>query len=355
MAGGIEKPPRKQRFRNMKQIAVQNSIGMVLAHDVTLIIPGRFKGPAFKRGHVIQEADIGRLLDMGKEHIAVLDLQPGWVHEDEAALRLANAAAGQGIKLSEPSEGKVDLFAGFGGLLKINVAGLKALNAIPNLIMATLHTGRLVEPGEKIAGTRIIPLTIEEAALQAAETACGEHGPIALIKPLQARTVGIVTTGSEVFHGRIADKFGPVVMQKFSELGSAILRQELVSDQADMTVKAIKSLINDGADLIAVTGGMSVDPDDRTPASIRRTGAEVAFYGAPVLPGAMFMLAYLGDIPIIGLPGCVMYHKTSIFDLLVPRILAGELLRREDIIGLGHGGLCTACETCRYPQCGFGK
>lgn len=339
----------------MKLIPVEEAIGMVLSHDVTAIVPGRFKGPAFKRGHVIQANDVNRLRDLGKENIAVLDLGPGWVHEDDAAHRLASAAAGTGISLSAPSEGRVDLIASRDGLLKIDVDRLNAINAIADIMMATRHTDRLVRGGQVVAGTRIIPLTIEDTVLQTAEHLCTPEEPVVAVKSVQQKIVGIITTGSEVYHGRIQDKFGPVVKEKIAALGSRVLRQILVPDDMDMTIAAIRALMREGADMVIITGGMSVDPDDLTPGSIRATGAEVISYGAPVLPGAMFMLAYLGDIPIIGLPGCVMYHEASIFDLVIPRILAGERLQREDIIVLGHGGMCLGCDDCRFPACGFGS
>jgi hypothetical protein len=339
----------------MKLIPVHNAVGMVLGHDITEIVPGRFKGPAFKRGHVIRPEDVNRLRDLGKENIAALDLGPGWLHEDDAAQRLATAAAGEGIVLSAPSEGKVNLMASCDGLLKINVDRLGGINAIADVMMATLHTNQLVSRGRIVAGTRIIPLTIKNETIQAAEAHCRVNDPVVAIRPVRPHLVGLITTGSEVYHQRIADRFGPVVTQKVAALGSRMLRQIYVPDDISMTVAAIEALIGEGAQVVMITGGMSVDPDDLTPSSIRATGADVITYGAPVLPGAMFMLADLGGVPIMGLPGCVMYHETSIFDLVVPRILAGERLTREDITSLGHGGMCIGCEDCRYPVCGFGK
>jgi hypothetical protein len=328
---------------------------MVLGHDITEIVPGRFKGPAFKRGHVIRPEDVNRLRDLGKENIAALDLAAGWLHEDDAAHRLATAASGEGIALSAPSEGKVNLIASCDGLLKINVDRLNGINAVADVMMATLHTHQLVKSGRIVAGTRIIPLTIKDETIKAAEAHCRPDDPVVSIRPVRPHVVGLITTGSEVYHKRIEDQFGPVIMKKVSSLGSRILRQIYVPDDISMTVGSIEVLIREGAQIVLITGGMSVDPDDLTPSSIRASGAEVITYGAPVLPGAMFMLAYLGGVSIIGLPGCVMYHEASIFDLVVPRILAGERLTRDDIISLGHGGMCLGCEECRYPTCGFGK
>ena len=339
----------------MKQVPVADAVGMVLGHDITRIVPGEFKGPAFKKGQVITAADIPRLLEIGKEHVFAFDLADGNVHEDDAALRIARAAAGPGLTLTEPVEGKVNLVASQAGLLKVRAAPLCRLNAIEDVMFATLHNNRPVNSQTPVAGTRVIPLTVGEETVAAAEAVCGSDFPLIEVRPFISCKVGVVTTGSEVYHGRIADRFGPVLHGKFAELGSTVIRQVFVSDDVDMTANAICSLRDEGAQLIAVTGGMSVDPDDQTPAGIRAAGGNVVTYGAPVLPGAMFMLAYLGDVPVVGLPGCVMYYRTSIFDLTVPRLLTGERLTRADIITMGHGGFCSACDPCRYPACAFGK
>jgi molybdopterin biosynthesis enzyme len=240
-------------------------------------------------------------------------------------------------------------------LLKIDVEGLHRINDIEGVVFATLHTLQPVLEGEKLAGTRIVPLVTEEKRIEKVEAICREHRPVVQVLPFAPYRVGVVTTGTEVYSGRIPDGFGPVVRRKFAALGSTVFRQELVSDDVEMTVAAIRRLLEDGAQMIAVTGGMSVDPDDRTPASIRAAGGVEVVYGAPVLPGAMFLLAYIGAVPVLGLPGCVMYHRHSIFDLVVPRILAGEAVSRENIVALGHGGLCRDCVDCRYPACSFGK
>jgi molybdopterin biosynthesis enzyme len=339
----------------MKAIPVQEAVGTVLCHDITRIVPGQSKGPAFRRGHIVMEKDIPLLLDIGKANLYVFDPQDGFVHEDEAAVRLGRAAAGLGITLSSPKEGKVTLTASHDGLLSIDVAALTLLNSIEEVSFGTIHTHQFVKKGRVLAGTRVIPLAVEEQILRDAEEICGNHAHIVQVRPLKKAEVGVVTTGSEVYSGRIKDGFGPVLRRKFAELGSRVLDQVFVSDEVDMTIAAIFGLMEKGADFIAVTGGMSVDPDDQTPSAIRKTGAEIIAYGAPTFPGAMFLLAYLGNVPIVGLPGCVMYHKASIFDLIIPRILAGEQVGREDIIALGHGGLCENCESCRYPACGFGK
>jgi hypothetical protein len=339
----------------MKAIPVAEAVGMVLGHDVTRIIPGKEKGPAFRKGHIIREEEIPEFLSIGKENIYVLDLPPGMLHEDDAANRIARAAVGDGIRLSDPVEGRVNMIADADGLLKIDVDGLKRINSLGQIAFSTLHTYQPVREGQAVAGTRVVPLIIDENEVAEAEAVCAAVAPLIQVKAYKACRVGVVTTGSEVYHGRIKDGFGPVVEKKFKALGSRVIRQILVSDDPQMTVDAIHALIADGAEMIMVTGGMSVDPDDQTPASIRAAGGQVISYGAPVFPGAMFMLATIGDIPVAGLPGCVMYYPTSIFELVIPRLLAGEMLTADDIAAMGHGGLCAGCKQCRYPVCGFGK
>jgi len=339
----------------LKVVDVDDSVGMVLGHDITRIVPGECKGPAFKKGHVIEEKDIALLKDLGKEHIYTLSLGPDQVHENDAALRIARSAAGDGLRLGAPSEGKVDLFATGSGLLKINVEGLNQVNRVDEIVFATLHGFQPVTEGLKVAGTRIVPLVTDDAKVVRVEAICRQFFPLIQVRPFQSWKVAVVTTGSEIFHGRIKDGFGPVLREKFAALGSTVIRQDFVADDVDLTVGAIEQAIADGAQLVAVTGGMSVDPDDQTPASIRAAGGRVVTYGAPVLPGAMFMLAYIGEVPVVGLPGCVMYYRASIFDLVIPRLLAGETVTRADITVLGHGGLCSGCESCRWPVCGFGK
>ena len=338
----------------MKQVNVQDAVGTVLAHDLTQIIPGEYKGPKFKKGHEITADDIPVLLSMGKKHLFVLEKDDTDVHENDAAYRIASKAAGENISLSEPSEGKIELRAEVDGLLKIDRERLYKLVAQDEIMFATIHDNIVVRKGQKLAGTRIIPLFVAEAVMQEAEALLAA-GPIISIIPLKNMKVGVVTTGSEVYSGLIEDAFGPVLVKKFGALGSTVVKQLFADDDEDMIADCIRQLVDEGMDIIGITGGMSVDPDDRTPSGIRKAGGEVVSYGAPVLPGAMFMLSYIGDVPVVVLPGCVMYSRTSIFDLIVPRLLTGERVCKEDINKLAVGGLCLNCETCTYPVCGFGK
>lgn len=338
----------------MKTVAVYDAVGMVLAHDMTQIIPGKFKGSRFKKGYIIREEDIPVLLEMGKVNIFVLELGDNDIHEDEAAMRIARAAAGTGIELKVKNEGKVELVAKHDGLLQIDTDKLMELIDDDEIMFATLHRNQTVKQGQVVGGTRVIPLFVSNDIVVKAEEVCKDK-PIIRVAELKPFKVGLVTTGSEIYHGRIQDGFGPVLKEKFRALGSTVVKQVFSDDDDKMIADCIKQLIEEGVDMVAVTGGMSVDPDDRTPSGIRKAGGEVVIYGAPVLPGAMFLLAYIGDIPVIGLPGCVMYYKASIFDLIVPRILAGDRPTRKDIKLLVHGGLCRNCGECTYPDCSFGK
>lgn len=344
--------------QQQREILVTEAVGTVLCHDITHIIPGhgadRCKGPLFRKGHVITEADIPKLLSVGKEHIYAFDLPPGGLHENDAAHRISRAASGRNILFTDPVEGRINLVAGITGLLKVDVARLSHINALDQIALATLHTNQVVTEGQSVAGTRVVPLIIEEEHVRRVEEMCAA-GPVVQVLPLKPHRVGMVTTGSEVYSGRIKDGFGPVLREKFARLGSEVFRQILASDHVEIIVAAIRLLLDQEADMIVVTGGMSVDPDDRTPLAIRQAGAEITVYGTPVFPGAMFLIGHIGQVPVLGLPGCVMYHRASIFDLVVPRLLAGEEVSREDVAALGHGGFCAACPECRFPICPFGK
>lgn len=337
----------------LSTVRVQDAVGSVLCHDITRIVPGEGKGPVFRKGHRVTADDIPVLLRVGKEYLYVYEPHADLLHEDDAARRIAAAVAGPNLTLTEPKEGRIDFRATCQGLLHIDVAALTAVNSLGQISLATLHSMQEVQPGQPVGGTRVIPLLIDTAPIEALEAAV--PAPIVNVRPFKACRVGVVTTGSEIYHGRIKDAFGPVIRDKFQRLGSSIAGQAFTSDEISLTSAAIEKFVTDGADMIVVTGGMSVDPDDRTPASIRAAGGRVVTYGSPTFPGAMFLLAYIDTVPVLGLPGCVMYHKASIFDLIVPRLLAGLDVSAGDIAALGHGGYCAACPECRYPLCHFGK
>ncbi|MCR5215537.1 MAG: molybdopterin-binding protein [Lachnospiraceae bacterium] len=342
----------------MKLVKTEDSVGQVLCHDITQIIPGTYKGPVFRKGHVITEEDIPVLLSVGKEHLYVWEKKEGILHEDEAAEILKEICFNDHMLASEPKEGKIEITAAEDGVFKINRDALIRVNSLGEMMIATIHGDFWVKKGEKLAAMRVIPLVIEEEKMEAAKKAAG-NSPILSLLPTKHRKVGIVTTGSEVFKGRIKDAFGPAIMKKLQFFDTEIMGQKILDDDMQGITDSIMEFIHDGADMVLCTGGMSVDPDDKTPGAIKATGAAMVSYGAPVLPGAMFALAYYDyegrTIPILGLPGCVMYAKRTIFDLVLPRVLAGDRITKEDIARLGEGGLCMNCEPCTFPHCGFGK
>lgn len=342
----------------MKLVKTEDAVGQVLCHDITQIIPGVVKGPVFRKGHIVREEDIPVLLSVGKEHLYVWEKKEGILHEDEGAAILRDICINEYMSADEPKEGKIEIKAETCGLLKINTERLNAVNSLGEMMIATIHGNFPVKKGEKLAGTRIIPLVIEEEKMNAAKEAAGDE-PLLKILPFRHMKVGIITTGSEVFKGRIEDAFGPAVRAKLAEYDTEVMGQKILDDDRDAIVEAIHSFIDEGADMVLCTGGMSVDPDDKTPGAIKAAGVDVVSYGAPVLPGAMFLLGYYenGDrtIPVLGLPGCVMYAKRTIFDLVLPRVLAGERLTKEDLSVYGEGGLCLNCDMCHFPNCGFGK
>ena len=339
----------------MRKVPVAEAVGMSLGHDITRIIPGREKGRAFQKGHVITPADVSKLKDLGKEQVYVWEPVSGMIHEDEAALRLAGQSAGPNLYYDQPNQGRVNIRAACDGLLKIDVDRLNRINSLDDVIMATLHNNRVVKKGQIIAGTRVIPLSVRQEILEEAEKFCGSPEPLFTVKAFQPLWVGIITTGAEVYSGRIKDGFCDVIRQKIMPFEARVIGQVIVPDDPGIIAMEIRRLVGEGAGMVLVTGGMSVDPDDVTPSGIRASGAEVVFYGAPVLPGSMFMMAYRGNVPVCGLPGCVMFNRTTVFDLVLPRIFAGEHLSRADIVALGQGGLCEECEVCRFPACSFGK
>lgn len=339
----------------MKQIRTEDAVGHVLCHDITQIIKDVTKGVAFKKGHVVKAEDIPVLLSIGKEHLYIWEKDENMLHENEAAEILYGICHNEHIKPSEVREGKIEAIATCDGLFKVDTERLIEINSINQVMIATRHTNLAVKAGEKLAGTRVIPLLIEKEVMEEVKRVAG-HKPLLQILPFQHKKVGIVTTGSEVYKGRIQDAFGPVIRKKLEPFGAEVLGQRIVDDKIERITEAIEDFLAQGADMIICTGGMSVDPDDVTPSAIKAVGAEIISYGAPVLPGAMFLLGYYGeDIPVMGLPGCVMYAGATVFDLVLPRIMAGEKLSKKDLVKLGHGGLCTGCKPCVYPHCSFGK
>ena len=342
----------------MKEIRTEDAVGHVLCHDITQIIKDEKKGVLFKKGHIVREEDIPALLSVGKEHLFVWEKQEGFLHENEGAQILYKICAGDYMHGTEVKEGKIELIADCDGLLKIRKKQLLEVNSLGEMMIASRHGNFSVRKGDKIAGTRIIPLVIEKEKMDRAEKLAGEE-PLFSILPFKNKKAGIVTTGSEVKKGLIQDTFTPVLKEKLGEYSCQVLGQTTPGDDRRQITADILKFIEEGADMVICSGGMSVDPDDRTPGAIKDTGAQIITYGAPVLPGAMLLLAYYKkngkSIPILGLPGCVMYAKRTVFDLILPRIMADDPVKSEEIAAYGEGGLCLNCSVCTFPNCGFGK
>lgn len=339
----------------MKCIRTVDAVGHVLCHDITQIIKDEKKERAFKKGHVVSEEDIPLLLSLGKDHLYVWEKQEGMLHENEAAQILCSVCINANMHPTEVKEGKIELVADCDGVFQIDVDRLNQINALDEVMIASRHANCAVKKGEKLIGTRIIPLVIEQEKMNLVTETAGKE-PLARLVPYKKQTAGIVTTGNEVFYGRIQDTFTPVIREKLEAYGISVSAHNICDDSRERIKEQILEMKNQGVDMIICTGGMSVDPDDQTPWAIRESGAEIVSYGAPVLPGAMFLLGYFSDrTPIMGLPGCVMYARATIFDLVLPRIAAGIAVNKNDLVRMGNGGLCQGCSVCHYPNCSFGS
>jgi len=340
----------------IKTIKLEEAVGIELAHDITEIRPGEFKGPAFRKGHTVCEDDLCRLQRLGKNHLYVIDLEADEIHENEAAAILAGALAGEGVIWeNNPREGKIKLLAAWDGLFQVNIQALAAFNLVDEVMCATLHRHTLVKKGELVAATRAIPLIMKRAAIERAAAIARQNGAVLSVKPLMHAQAGLIITGNEVYHGLIQDSFAPILTGKLASLGSHVAALNFAPDDPETINLAIRAHLSRGCNLLLLTGGMSVDPDDVTRQGIQLAGATEMHYGAATLPGAMFLVAYLGEVPLLGVPACALHHRITALDLVLPRILAGERVGKADLALMGHGGLCRDCPECSYPHCPFGK
>ncbi len=351
-----EPVPENKFSSSAEIIPLDQCVGRVLAHDITEIRPGQFKGPAFKKGHIVREEDLEHLRRLGKEHLFVLHIGPEEYHEDEAAVLLADALCGENVGHDgNPSEGKITLRALVTGLLKVNAATLTEFNMVPDVTCSSRHNNDVVYKGDIIAGTRAIPLVISKTYVNKAVSVARKAGGIFGVKEFQKFKAGAVITGNEVYYGRIEDKFAPILRKKLAHFGCSLEQVIFCPDDMDIIRQAILKTIERGSELVLVAGGMSVDPDDVSRVAIKQAGAVDLVYGSPVLPGAMFLYARVNGVPVMGLPACVLYYRATVFDLMLPRVLAGEIITRRDLAEMAHGGLCLNCEKCHYPVCPFGK
>jgi molybdenum cofactor synthesis domain-containing protein len=340
----------------IKEISVEEAVGLPLAHDVTEIRPSEFKGPAFKKGYIVRQDDVEHLRRIGKSHLYILQPEDDELHEDDAIKILARALCGDNVGWEgEPREGKLVLRSLTGGLLKVDISLLFQFNMVEEVMCATRHTNTVVRKGQEIAGTRVIPLLIKKKIVEEAAGLAQMAGGILSVKTLAPHRVGLIITGNEVYYGIIEDRFESAMRSKVISLGSEVAAVDIVPDDMSRIAETIRTMIENGIEVIVTTGGMSVDPDDVTRAGIKAAGAQEVIYGSPVLPGAMFLSARVDSVPILGVPACGIFNHSTVFDLVFPRILAGEKISRRDIAVLGHGGLCLNCPDCRFPDCPFGK
>lgn len=337
----------------MKKVKVQDAIGMTLCHDITAMVDG-FKGAAFKRGHVITQEDIPKLLDIGKQHVFIWEENAGEIHEEDAARRLSQMTTVNGAYYGSISEGKVQLFADQDGMFRVDKALLAAVNRIGDITITTLPDHYPVKAGDRLASMRIVPLVTEERQIAEAEALCADK-QLYDLRPFKPLKVGIIITGSEIYHGRIKDKFERVARAKLAHYPAEILGVHVCDDELDMIVGAGRTLLAEGAELLIFSGGMSVDPDDLTPSAIREMGAEIISYGVPSQPGNMTLVAYLDQAALLGVPGAAISRPTTMFDVLLPQIFCGDPLTKDDLIRLGEGGLCQMCDNCHFPNCTFGR
>lgn len=337
----------------MKKVKVEEAVGMELCHDVTAVRDG-FKGAAFKRGHIITNEDISALLDIGKQTIFVWEKQAGEIHEEDAALRMAAMAQARGTHYTDVSEGKVVLIADRPGMFRVDAHLLHALNAIGDITICTIPDHSHVEAGARLASMRIVPLVTREQQIIDAESLCQGKKLFELCEFLPMRA-GVIITGSEVYHGRIQDKFEPVIRAKLKKYPCQIIGVQKCDDDPAMLNEAIEKYLAEGADLLILTGGMSVDPDDLTPSAIAATGAEVITKGVPSQPGNMTMLAYKDQVTIVGVPGAAISMPVTVLDVILPQIFCGIRFTKEDFIRMGEGGLCQQCKHCHFPICTFGR
>ena len=354
----IPEDQNKQKNPVLTSLTLEQAVGKPALNDMTKIIPGKEKGPAFKKGQVITAGDLCRLQQMGRSSIYIDDHKahdPNWVHENEAALMFAEKMAGSGVTYTkQPSEGKINFRADLDGMLLVAEKWLEAFNMVPGVMCAGRKKYSLVTKGSDLAGTRAIPLFLSKSDFEKAMSIL-ENGPLFRVLPLRKAQVGILVTGTEIFRGLVEDQFVPTIRTKVEKMGCEVTHSLIVPDDRDAIRLGVKEVLDTGADLLVTTAGLSVDPDDVTRHGLVDAGAADMIYGVPILPGAMTLLASIGRVSVIGVPACALYFKRTSFDLLLPRILAGLSIKREDLAGMGNGAFCLECKTCTFPKCPFGK
>ncbi|HHX36847.1 MAG TPA: molybdopterin-binding protein [Clostridiaceae bacterium] len=323
----------------MKRVHVREAVGKPLFHDMTAISEDGCKGPRFKRGHVIREEDIPVFLDMGKEHIFIWEEDPNLVHEEDAAEAVVRIAAGENMIIPPPSEGRFSLRAARDGVFVLNKEGLININSVPDYTFATLRHGVPVKEGDIVVGARIVPLVTTVERVEQAKEVAQFYAPVFSIAPYRPLKTAMVITGGEIYSGRIKDAFAPILRKKIAHYGGVELGATICPDDVEFISNAVKSYANQGADLILMTGGMSVDPDDVTPTVIRSLADKFLFQGLPVQPGNMLTVGYMETTMLVGVPGASMHSPVTSLDLFLPMIYGGVPFSQADAISMGEGGL----------------
>ncbi len=337
-----------------RKVKVENAVGMVLVHDVTEVDLGRnYKGRAFKKGHVIRPEDVEKLKRLGKDYVYVLELSPDEIHEDEAAVLLAEAIMGENTyRDEEPREGKINIYSSVFGVVKVDVEKLFRFNMVGEPSCPTIHSDMYVKPGEKIAAVRIISLVAPRKEVKEAVRIAGDG--IVRVVPFEEKRAGIIITGNEVYYGRIEDKFYERLKPKLEFFKCRVEEKVVLPDDKERIKQKILEFAN-RYDIVVLTGGTSVDPDDVTYKAVREAGVKNFIRGNPIQPGNMLSMGWLGKVPVVAVPAAALFFKATSFDIWLPRLLIGDVITKEEVARKSHGGLCHGCSVCVFPVCPFGR
>jgi molybdopterin biosynthesis enzyme len=322
--------------------------GAVLARDIAI------DGERWPKGRRLSAADLARLASadpsVAPDGMTVLVLEPGDVHEDEAALRLAAAVAGDGLTRRGPSQSRVDLVAATAGVVHVRVDVLERLNRLDPLEVFTTFDGSVVDAGDLVASVKIAPHVVDEATLERAERVASRGAKVVSIASFVARRVAVVV--KESIHAPARERFEASVRAKVEGLGSRVVSFDYVADDPDAVEASLAAATRsaDPVDLVLTAGGGSTDPSDAFFVALHRLGGRVVRRGVPAHPGSMLWLARLGRTALLGLPTCGAYSKATAADLLLPRLLAGEPASAATVARLGHGGILTRDQRFRFPR-----
>jgi len=328
----------------IRTVRVEDAIGLKLLHDYTCIQHG-FKGAIKRRGEIVTFSDVDILKNCGHYYVYVYDetwSRPGFLHEVEAVEKFAHIVAGENIRIELGEEGKALLIAEKSGLLLVNGTVLKEINSTGVFVLVTRKTGSYIRRGDLIGIVDLIPLDVSVEFFEVFERKLVEYRPIIRVIEHKHPKIGVVVTGTEIVEGMRRDLAGPIVLKKISEYECIPGRIEYARDDLEEISGKILALLLEH-DAVIVTGGMSVDPTDKTPSAIASIADEVVIYGIPIKPTTMSMVAYKGGKAIVGVSsGIIHYPEENILDVVLPWIASGVKIPREFLISLGEGGLTSS-------------